>query len=96
MILSTMKTYALAIAAAVGSALLIALRVLSGQNRRLKAKNKRMEAQREHTLQILRQDTAIDEQTDTHLAELAKEVEDGKHPSELTDPNKLWNDKGTK
>ena len=90
MILSTMKTWLLAIAAASFSAMLNALRVLAGQNRRLKAKNERMDAQKKHTAQVLAQDIVIDEQADTHLADVAKEVEEGKHPSELTDVNKGW------
>ena len=90
MILSTMKRYALVAVAAVGSALLIAVRVLSGQNRRLRAKNERQEAQRKHTKQVMEADIAIDEQVDTHLAEVAKEIEDEKFPSELTDANKGW------
>ena len=94
---STLKTYAVAIAVTVGSALLIAVRVLSGQNRRLRAKNERMDAQRKHTKLIMEQDIATDEQADDHLAEVARQVEDGKHPSELLDPNEwVRNDKGSK
>jgi len=87
--LSTLKPYALAIAAGAFSVLLIALRVLSGQNRRLKAKNKRFEAQRKHTKEVMEQDTRTDVQTDERLEVLAKELESGDSPSELSDPN-VW------
>jgi hypothetical protein len=87
---STLKTYAVAIAVAAGSAMLIALRVLSGQNRRLRAKNERFEAQRKHTKQILEQDIATDVQTDERLEVLAEELENGNSPSELTNPNVTW------
>jgi len=88
--LSKLKTYALVAVGAVGSVLLIALRVLSGQNRRLKAKNKRFEAQRKHTRQVMEQDIATDVQTDERLEVLAKELESGDSPSELLDPNATW------
>ena len=88
--LSKLKTYALVVVGAVGSVLLIALRVLSGQNRRLKAKNKRFEAQRKHTRQVMEQDIATDVQTDERLEVLAKELESGDSPSELLDPNATW------
>ena len=86
---SKLKTYALAVAAGAFSVMLIALRVLSGQNRRLKAKNKRFEAQRKHTRRVMEQDIATDVQTDERLEILAKELEDGDSPSELSDPN-VW------
>ena len=82
MILSTIKTYALVAVGAVGSVLLIALRVLSGQNRKLRAKNKRFDAQRKHTQEVMEQDTAIDEQADEHLSDVAHDVEEAK--KELT------------
>ena len=95
---TTIKTYATAIVAGVIGVLLVAVRVLTGRNRRLKKKNERMEAQRKHTKLILEQDIVIDEQTDIHLSEVAREVESGNHPSELTQPNDPWlpNDKDHK
>ena len=92
MIFSKLKTYALIAGGSLLSVLLIAVKVLSGQNRRLKAKNERFDAQRKHTKEVMEQDKEVDEQTDVHLAEVAKEVEEGKSPSELTDPNKHWTD----
>ena len=92
---SKLKTYALVIAATVGSVLLIAVRVLFGQNQKLRTENKTVKAQKKHLKKVMEQDTAIDEQADVHLAEVAKEVEDGKPPSELLDPNRMWNDKSS-
>ena len=92
MIFSKLKTYALAIAVGAGSVLLVALRVLSGQNRRLKAKNKRFEAQKKHTKEVMEQDIRTDVQTDERLEVLAKELEDNSDSGVFRNPNKLWDD----
>ncbi len=87
---STVKIWLSALAVGAFSVLLIAVRVLSTKNAKLKIDNKIAVAKEKHTRRVLEQDILIDEQTDTHLAEVAKEVEEGKHPSELTDPNDEW------
>jgi len=90
MIWSKFKTYIIVAVGAVGSVLLIAVRVLAGRNKKLSMENKVVKKEKEHAIKVMEQDIRIDEQIDTHLAEAAKEVEEGKHPSELTDPNKEW------
>ena len=85
--MSTLKLWLGAIAVAVGSALLIAVRVLATKNAKLKIDNKIVKAKEKHTRKVLEADIATDEQVDKHLAEVTKEIEDEKHPSELLDPN---------
>ena len=84
---STMKVWLLAIAAGAFSVLLLAVRVLATKNAKLKIDNKIAVAKEKHTRKVLAADIAIDEQIDDHLAEVTKEIEDEKHPSELLDPN---------
>ena len=90
MIWSKLKTYIIVAAGAVGSVLLIAVRVLAGRNKKISMENKTVKAEKEHAVKVMAQDILIDEQTDTHLAEVAKEVEEGKHPTELLEPNDDW------
>ena len=92
MILGRLKTYAIIAGGALLSALLIAVKVLTAQNSRLRRKAETAEARVHHAKVVLQKDKEVDEQTDVHLAEVAKEVEEGKSPSELTDPNKHWTD----
>ena len=90
MIFSKLKTWLLVAAASVGSVLLIAVRVLAGRNKKLSMENKVVKKEKEHAVKVMAQDILIDEQTDVHLAEVAKEVEEGKHPTELLEPNDDW------
>ena len=88
--MSTLKLWLGAIAVAVGSALLIAVRVLATKNAKLKIDNKIVKAKEKHTRKVLEADIAIDEMVDTHLAEITKEIEDEKHPDELLNPDDHW------
>lgn len=87
---SILKLKLAAIAVAVGSVLLIAIRVLASKNAKLKIDNKIIKAKEKHTRKVLEMDIAIDEQIDSHLAEVTKEIEDEKHPEELLNPNDHW------
>jgi len=89
---STLKRYLLVAAVAVGSALLIAVRVLFGQNQKLKAENKIAKAKDKHLKKVMATDMSIDEQSDIRLAKAVKELNDEGHNEELSDPNKDWND----
>jgi len=84
---SSVSTYAIAIAAGAFGVLLIAVRVLSGQNRRLRKKIGVAEATRDHAIDVLEQDMDINEQEDIHLAEALRELNDEGHSTELDDPN---------
>jgi len=88
--LSILKLKLAAIAVAVGSVLLIAIRVLASKNAKLKIDNKIIKVKEKHTRKVLEMDIAIDEQIDSHLAEVTKEIEDEKHPEELLNPNDHW------
>ena len=90
MIIGKMKTYALIAGGALLSALFIAVKFLAGQNASLRVENKIAKAKEKHTIKVMERDSEIDEQTDTHLAEVAKEIEDGKHPESLLNPNDGW------
>ena len=83
---SQLKTWLAALAVGFGSVLLIALRVLIGQNQKLRTENKEVKAQKKHLKKVMEQDTVIDEQADVHLAEVAHEIEENKPPSELLNP----------
>ena len=87
---STVKIWLSAIAVGAFSVLLIAVRVLASRNAKLKIDNKIAVAKEKHTRKVLEMDIAIDEQIDDHLAEVTKEIEDGKQPDELLNPNDHW------
>ena len=87
MILGTLKTYAIVAASAVLSVLLIVTRVLLTKNAKLKVDKKIAVAKEKRTKAVMKHDIEVDEQIDDHLAEVTKEIEDEKHPSELLDPN---------
>jgi hypothetical protein len=89
-LLRTMKTYGTAIVGAVISVLLIVVRVLTKKNSRLRRQAETAEARVSHAQAVMKADKEIEEQADVHLAEVAKEIEDGKPPGELTNPNDGW------
>ena len=86
MILSKVKTYGLVIAGAAMSVLLIAVRVLTSQNSRLRREAETKDAKLKHNLAVMKSDKEVEVQTDVRLEELEKELEDGKS-SELENPN---------
>jgi len=92
MILGTIKNYAIVVGAALLAALLFTVKILAGQNTKLRVENKIAKAKEKHVKKVMEKDREIDEQADVHLAEVAKEVEEGKHPSELTNPGEHWTD----
>ncbi len=92
MIFSKVKIYGAALVAAVLSALMIAVRVLSAQKARLKAKNKQLSGRNEHLTEVLEADIEIDEQTDVYLADVNKEIKDKGYTTSLSEPNKKQDD----
>ncbi len=92
MILGTIKTYLIIAGGALLAALLFTVKILAGQNTKLRVENKIAKAKEKHVKKVMEKDREIDVQTDVRLEELEKEIEEGKHPSELLDPTKGWND----
>jgi hypothetical protein len=87
---STVRIWLSAIAVGAFSVLLIAVRVLASKNAKLKIDTKIAVAKEKHTKKVLAADIAIDEQVDEHLAEVTKEIEEGKHPDQLLNPSDHW------
>ncbi len=87
MIFSKLRIYVAVAATAVLSALMIAVRVLSAQKAKLKAKNTQLSGQNDHLTDVLEADIEIDEQTDVHLVEVVKEIKEKGYTSELSEPN---------
>lgn len=92
MILSKLKTYGLVIVGALLGVATIALRVLLSQNSKLRRDVETKSANLKHARKVLDADIAINEQEDTRLREAVDEIENGRSPSELTDPNRMWRD----
>jgi len=88
--LSTVKTYAIATVGVFISALLIAVRVLTSQNSKLRTRVETSQARVRHAKNVLKKDSETDVQTDERLEALAKDIENGDSPSELTDANIYW------
>lgn len=87
MILGRLKTYAIIAGGALLSALLIAVKILSSKNSKLRVKVETTEARIKHAKKVMEADAETDEQKDKRLSDLAKEIEDNKPPTELTDPD---------
>ena len=90
MIFSTIKKYLFLGTGLLVTGLLIAVKFLAGQNSRLRVENKTKEAHNKHMTKVMEADIEIDEQADTHLAEVAKEIEDAGATDALADPNAGW------
>lgn len=87
MFLSKVKSFGLAIAAGVLGVLLIAVRVLLSQNSRLRRKAETADARIKHAKAVMKEDKEVEEQVDTHLAEVAREIEENGHTDKLSNPN---------
>ena len=87
---SGIKVYLYSAIGLLVTALLARNKYLAYRNKGLKKEAKTAQAQSKHMKAVITADVEADEQADAHLAEVAKEVEDGKHPKELTDPNSDW------
>jgi len=90
MILSTLKTYGIAIAGGVIAVLLIAVRVLTGQNSKLRVKAETAQARANHARVVLKKDKEVELEHDVRTEQLEQEIEEKKASSELSDPNERW------
>lgn len=87
MILTKIKAYIYSAIGLIVTGLIVAVKFLASRNRTLKRKAESAEARWDHAKNVMSADKEADEQEDIHLAEVAKEVEEGKHPDELKDSN---------
>ena len=90
MIFSKLKTYAIVAAGGVLSVLLIAVKILTAKNSKLRVRVESAEANNRHVREVLTQDISIGEQTESHRAELINELEDTNDSTAFRDPAKLW------
>ena len=72
------------------SGLLIAVRILTGQNSRLRQKVEMADAKIHHAKVVGQSIKENEEIFRGRTREIAKEIEDKKATSELSDPNKEW------
>lgn len=87
MIFGKLKTYAIVAGGAVLTVLLIVVKVLTSQNSKLRVKAENAEARIKHAKKVMQADKEIDEQVDSHLADVAKEINETGTSKELDDPN---------
>lgn len=87
MIFSKIKAYIYLGIGLLVTSLIAAVKFLASRNKTLKRKVKTSDARVKHAKAVITSDVEADEQEDIHLAEVTKEIEDEKHPSELSDPN---------
>ena len=89
-LLTKLKTYAIAIAGAVIGVLLIALRVLQSQNSKLRSKARKAKATEKFAHSVMEQDSKAEVEEDIRLENAVKELNKDKESSELSKPNKTW------
>lgn len=90
MILSKLQNYATAIAGVALTVLLLAVKILSSQNSKLRVRVESAKANNAHAREVLTKDISIGEQTDSHRAELIDELENTGNSSDFRDPSGLW------
>ena len=89
MILGRLKTYLMVAGGAILTVLLIAVKVLTSQNSKLRVKVESAEARVKHAKKVMQADKDIDEQADAHLADIINDL----NSSELDDPDDwIWID----
>lgn len=77
-------------AAFVLGVMLAVIRVLTKRNSKLRQRVENAEAKAIRAVVIAKKDDEIEEQTDSHRADLIKELEDNNDSSGFRDPNQLW------
>ena len=90
LLFSRIKTYGLALVAAVVGVLAVIARLLWSQNSRLRHRAENAEAKARRAVVIAKKDVEIDEQSHSRRAEIIKDLDSG--VSEY-DPNELFRDK---
>lgn len=69
------------------SGLLVAVKILTGQNSRLRRKVETTDAKIKHAKAVIRADVEADREYDERTEKLAEEIKKKKTSSELKDPN---------
>ncbi len=90
--ISKLKVYGLAVVGAVMSVLLIAVKILTKQNSRLRRKVSTQKAKVQHQQAVIRSDKEADEQEDVRLVELKNEIKESGGSSAFRNPNDLLRD----
>ena len=88
--LSTLKTYGIAIAGGLVFVLLAVLRVVTKQNSKLRVKAETAQARVDHAKTVLKEDKAADEQADVRLVDAKNEIKNTGGSSTFRDPNRLF------
>jgi hypothetical protein len=86
-IFSTTKAYVYSAIGLLVTGLIVAVKFLGGQNRRLKTENKVVKQKIKRTKKLLKDDMDITEQADDHLVEIVKEIKDEGSTDSLSNPN---------
>jgi hypothetical protein len=69
------------------SGLMVAVKILSGSNRRLKKAKKQAEARADHAKKVMEADLYIDSEYGSRADEVLREIEKKKHSDELSNPD---------
>ena len=92
MIFTTLKAKLYAGAVVVLGVLLATVKILAKKNSRLERRVETAEARVNHARVVAKQDIQIDQQTDSHRADLINELETDNDSTAFRNPDKLWND----
>jgi predicted Holliday junction resolvase-like endonuclease len=87
MIFSKIKVYLYTGLGLLVSALLVAVKILTGQNSRLRREVETADARIRHTNAVMKNDIEVDRELDRRSKELTEEIEEKKKSSELENPN---------
>jgi len=92
MILSKLKVYGLAIAGVALTVLLTAVKILTWKNSQLRERVQVADAKVRVARVVAKQDIQIDQQTDSHRADLINEIEDTGDSTGFRTPAKWWDE----
>ena len=92
MIFTTLKAKLYAGAGIALGVLLVAVRVLTKQNSRLRSRVENAEAKANHARVVAQEDIHVEKQTRSHRADLINELEEDNDSTGFRDPNKLFDD----
>jgi len=94
-ILSKLKIGLIALAGAVLAALLVAVKILTRQNSKLRARVEHAEARVHRARIIADKDNELESQTESHRAKIKNEIETTGSSSALDNLDRLWDDETT-
>jgi hypothetical protein len=92
MIFSKLKLYLATAGAVLLAGLVVAVRLLTKQNSRLRARAENAEARVIHARVVAQKDTEIELQTRSHRADIINELEETNDSTSFRNPDKLWSD----